>query len=129
MPNSGQSTKHVPMRTCIATGQKRPKKELLRLVKLAEPKGGEDAIQVDVYGKLRGRGANIIPEMSALQKALQNGAIERALKLERKLTPGEVEELTAAFEKAVGEKEFRQGRKPVKLKVSRVEFEQKVQQA
>jgi len=122
-----QPQKHVPMRTCIVTGEKRPKKELLRLVRLAEPQEGEAAIQVDLLGKLRGRGANIIPEVSALQKALKNGALERALKLERKLTPIEVETLIAAFERAVSEKDFRQGRKPVKIKVSKAEFENKVQ--
>lgn len=121
-----QPQKHVPIRTCIATGEKRPKKELLRLVRLAEPKEGEPLIQVDLLGKLRGRGANIIPEMQALEKAFKNGAIERALKLERKLSVEEITQLTAAFEKAISEKEFRQGRKPVRLKVSKEEFEKKI---
>lgn len=121
-----QPQKHVPIRTCIATGEKRSKKELLRLVRLADPQDNEPFIQVDLLGKLRGRGANIIPEMSALEKAFKNGAIERALKLERKLTPDEIQTLTASFEKAIAEKEFRQGRKPVRLKVSKEEFEKKV---
>lgn len=122
-----QPQKHVPMRTCIATGEKRSKKELLRLVRLANPQNNEPEIQVDPLGKLRGRGANILPTLEAFEKALQTKAIERALKLERKLSAEEVSDLRLSFEKAISEKEFRQGRKPVRLKVSKEVFAEKVQ--
>ncbi|MCA9380176.1 DUF448 domain-containing protein, partial [Candidatus Dojkabacteria bacterium] len=39
--------KHVPMRTCIATGIKLPKNELLRLVKTPE-----GVVKVDLKSKL-----------------------------------------------------------------------------
>ena len=47
-------TKSVPMRTCIACRELKPKKEMLRVVKNA---AGE--ISVDPTGKVAGRGAYI----------------------------------------------------------------------
>jgi predicted RNA-binding protein YlxR (DUF448 family) len=121
---------HVPMRTCIATGEKKPKKELLRLVRLSEQKDLEAKaparVVIDLTGKLRGRGANITPTVEALEAAFKKQAIERALKLESKLSPAEVEQLKQEMQDAISEREFRQGRKPVKLKVKKEEFEQKV---
>ena len=46
--------KSVPMRTCIACREMKPKKEMLRVVKNAD---GD--ISVDVTGKSQGRGAYI----------------------------------------------------------------------
>lgn len=118
--------KHIPLRTCIATGEKKPKSELIRLVRLAD--GGDDkfAIKVDATGKARGRGANITPTLESLDKALAKGAVERTLKLERKLTEIEMDSLRADFENVIWEREFRQGNKKVVLKVSKKDFEEKV---
>lgn len=49
-----QKPKKIPMRTCIACREEKPKKEMLRIVKNAE---GE--IRLDFSGKLPGRGAYI----------------------------------------------------------------------
>ncbi len=47
-------TKKIPLRTCIACRQEKPKREMLRVVRNAE---GE--IRLDFSGKLPGRGAYI----------------------------------------------------------------------
>ena len=47
-------TKKIPMRTCVVSNEKLPKKELLRIVKTPE---GE--IKIDENGKMNGRGAYI----------------------------------------------------------------------
>ena len=46
--------KKIPMRTCIACREEKPKKEMLRIVRNA---AGE--IRLDLSGKLPGRGAYI----------------------------------------------------------------------
>ena len=46
--------KKIPMRTCIACREEKPKKEMLRIVRNA---AGE--IRLDLSGKLTGRGAYI----------------------------------------------------------------------
>jgi hypothetical protein len=121
-----QKPKHTPLRRCIATGLQKPKRDLLRLVRVAALKPGERPVQVDQTGKLRGRGANITPTMAAFEQAITKGSIEHNLKLEQKLTATEVEALKAEFEQAINEREFRQGKKKVTLKISKEEFESKL---
>ena len=65
--------KKVPMRTCIACREAKPKKELIRIVKTAE---GE--IKVDTTGKLNGRGAYICKCSDCLKKAQKSNALSRA---------------------------------------------------
>lgn len=110
--------KHVPMRTCIATGIKLPKNELLRLVKT--PDG---VVKVDLKSKLEGRGANISMSMDSFDLAIKKRAIPRALKLERQLTKEEVEQLRVEFEQAIDEKKFRPKDKPVTIRVKKEEVE------
>ena len=66
--------KKVPMRQCVGCGEKKPKKELLRIVK-AE---GEEAV-VDRTGRKNGRGAYICPRTECLEAAIKKKALERAL--------------------------------------------------
>ncbi len=56
-------TKKVPMRTCIACREMKPKKEMLRVVKTAE---GE--IFADPTGKAAGRGAYVCSNPDCLKK-------------------------------------------------------------
>jgi predicted RNA-binding protein YlxR (DUF448 family) len=109
---------HVAWRTCIGTGEKKDKKEMLRLVKIAS---GE--VVVDVKGKERGRGANLCLSLEAFDAAVKKRAIDRALKLETKLTPEQVQDLRDKFAKAIEEKQFRSGNKKVTLKISKAEFD------
>lgn len=105
---------HIPYRTCIATGVKKPKKELMRLVRL--PDG---AVKVDPTGKMRGRGANLDSSIEAFDIAVKKGAIERALKLDQKLSSTQISNLRSEFERIVAEKQFRAGQKVVTVRVSR----------
>ncbi len=68
--------KKEPLRTCIITREKLPKKELLRIVRTPE---GE--IVPDLTGKLNGRGAYIKKDLDTLNKAKQNKVLEKALEV------------------------------------------------
>ena len=65
--------KKVPMRTCIACRECKPKKELIRIVK-----SGEE-ISLDRTGRKNGRGAYICPSAGCLKKARKTKAIARSL--------------------------------------------------
>ena len=56
-------TKTIPMRTCIACREMKPKKEMLRVVRNAD---GE--IFVDVTGKAAGRGAYVCGGEECMKK-------------------------------------------------------------
>ncbi len=118
--------KHTPMRTCIATGVKKPKSELVRLVRLESEVGKGFQVKVDAKGKERGRGASLDSNLAAFDLAIKKGAIERALKLERKLSASEITQLRTDFQNILSEREFRQGNKPVVIKVSKAEFDAKL---
>ena len=77
--------KHVPLRTCIACQRKRPKRELIRIVRTPE---GTTAI--DLKGKQAGRGTYLCPDRGCWEAALQRGALGRALQ-----GPIAMEEVTA----------------------------------
>ena len=113
--------KHIPIRTCIATGVSKPKSELIRLVRLADGK-----VVVDVSGRERGRGANLDMTAEAFELAVKKKAIERALKLERSLGEEEIGKLRFEFQNAIEEKRFRKGNKPVTIRVAKEELEEKI---
>ena len=66
--------KKIPMRTCVITNERFPKKELLRIVKTPE-----NEVKVDVTGKLNGHGAYIKSDLETLDKAIKTKALERHL--------------------------------------------------
>ncbi len=105
------------MRTCIATGVKKPKVELMRLVK-----GVDGVVRVDPRSKLPGRGANITMTLEAFELAVKKRAIQRTLKLEKPLTIDETQELREAFEKAIEERIFRPNDKSVTIRVKKEDF-------
>jgi predicted RNA-binding protein YlxR (DUF448 family) len=67
--------KHVPLRTCIACRQGRPKRELVRVVR-----SQDGAVTVDPTGKAHGRGAYLCRARACWQRALQRGTLAHALK-------------------------------------------------
>ncbi len=68
--------KHIPQRRCIACGQVRPKRELVRIVRTPEGK-----IQIDERGKAAGRGAYLCRSRRCWDKVLeQPRVLARALK-------------------------------------------------
>lgn len=68
--------KKVPMRTCIVTKEKLPKQELIRIVKF------EGIVTIDETGKKNGKGCYIKKDLSVLNLAKKNKAIDRALEIE-----------------------------------------------
>ncbi|MCR4418938.1 MAG: YlxR family protein [Clostridia bacterium] len=66
--------KRIPERMCVGCRAKRPKKELVRVVRTPEGQ-----ILVDATGKQAGRGAYICPEEACLNRAVKSKALERAL--------------------------------------------------
>ena len=55
----------IPERKCVGCNEKKPKNELIRIVRVADT--GE--IQIDATGKKNGRGAYICPSAACLKKA------------------------------------------------------------
>lgn len=122
MQKKGQSfEKHIPMRTCIATGVKKPKNELIRLVKMAD-----GSVAIDLKGKERARGANLDMTIEAFDLAVKKKAIERALKLERNLTVEEIDKLRKDFLSAIEEKKFRADKKSVTIRVEKEELKKRL---
>ncbi len=69
------SKKKVPVRKCVACREHREKKDLLRVVRLKE---GD--VLVDFTHRANGRGAYICKDLNCYQKAVKQGAFQRALK-------------------------------------------------
>lgn len=67
----------VPMRKCIATGELRPKKELVRIVRSKE---GE--VSVDLTGKKSGRGAYLSKEKDAIILAKKKNSLRNHLEID-----------------------------------------------
>ena len=70
-------TKKIPMRTCVVSNEKLPKKELLRIVKTPE-----NEIKIDETGKMNGRGAYIKRSIEVVDKAEKSKVLERHLECE-----------------------------------------------
>ena len=66
--------KKIPLRTCVVTKEKLPKKELLRIVRT--PSG---EVVVDESGKSNGRGAYIKKDVQVLEQAKKKKILERHL--------------------------------------------------
>lgn len=69
--------KKIPMRTCVVTHTKADKRDLLRIVRTKEGN-----VLVDITGKLNGKGAYILKDLTMLEKAKKSKALERALGVE-----------------------------------------------
>ena len=68
--------KHVPMRTCIACRENKPKRELLRVVRTPD-----EHIQLDATGKKAGRGAYLCARLSCWEIAMKRKRIEQELNM------------------------------------------------
>lgn len=69
--------KKVPLRRCVVTNERLPKKELMRIVKNKE---GE--VFVDPTGKANGRGAYIKKSNEAIDLAIKKKVLNRVLETE-----------------------------------------------
>jgi predicted RNA-binding protein YlxR (DUF448 family) len=72
--NGKPSGKHIPERTCVACRTERPKRHLVRLVRL--PEGG---VAVDKTGRKAGRGAYLCPAQECWRLAKARKSLDQAL--------------------------------------------------
>lgn len=64
--------KKIPMRTCIACRESKPKRELVRVVKFGEE------IKLDFTGKMNGRGAYVCNDKACIEKLKKQRLLNRA---------------------------------------------------
>lgn len=69
--------KKLPQRMCIGCNSKKDKKELIRIVK-----NKNEEINVDLTGKMEGRGIYICKNEECLNKAIKNKRISRTFEME-----------------------------------------------
>ena len=68
--------KKIPMRMCVVTHEKLPKKDLLRIVKT------EDGVIADITGKVNGHGCYIKKDIETLNLARKTKALDKVLETE-----------------------------------------------
>jgi len=93
---SVNSRKKVPMRKCVATGEMRPKKELVRIVR-----SKEGLVSVDLTGKKSGRGAYLSKDKEAVLLAKKKNIL--ANQLDVAIEDSVYEELLDLIEKEQGQ--------------------------
>ena len=79
MAKSAKQTKrpkHIPLRTCVACRETKPKRELLRVVRT--PDGH---VLIDATGKKSGRGAYLCARLSCWESALKKQRLEQELEV------------------------------------------------
>ena len=69
--------KKIPMRSCVITGEKLPKKELIRVVRTPE-----GSVIVDEVGKANGRGAYLKKDMDVIEKAKKSKVLDKILEID-----------------------------------------------
>ena len=67
----------IPMRKCVVTQERFPKKNLIRVVRTSEK-----TVEIDLTGKKNGHGAYISKSLDTLALAKKNKALQRALEIE-----------------------------------------------
>jgi predicted RNA-binding protein YlxR (DUF448 family) len=83
--------KKIPLRKCVITNERFPKKELLRVVR-----DKEGNVAIDHTGKLNGRGAYLKKELSVIKKAIKTKKLDKHLEVK---IPEEVyQELLGLFD-------------------------------
>jgi predicted RNA-binding protein YlxR (DUF448 family) len=66
--------KKIPQRQCMGCRERKPKREMLRVVR-----GTDGTVSLDFSGKVNGRGAYVCPDAECLKKAQKSRALERCL--------------------------------------------------
>ncbi len=70
-------SKKIPLRRCVACGEKKPKKELVRIVRTPDQR-----IEIDFSGKKSGRGAYLCLKRDCIERAKREGKLDHALRIE-----------------------------------------------
>ena len=92
MAVSQQHPKRIAVRTCVICRQKAGKRALVRIVRT------EDSIQVDLTGKMNGRGAYVCDRSSCWERVVQSDVLAQALRTQ--ITHEDRERLQQAKPKA-----------------------------
>ena len=66
--------KKIPLRSCVVSKEKLPKKELIRVVRTPE---GE--VKIDETSKMNGRGAYLKKDIAVIEKAKKSKVLARHL--------------------------------------------------
>ena len=69
--------KKIPMRSCVITGEKLPKKDLIRVVRTPE-----GTVIVDETGKVNGKGAYLKKDIETFEKAQKSKILNRKLEVD-----------------------------------------------
>ena len=69
--------KKIPMRSCVVTGEKLEKKDLIRIVR-----DNNNHVFIDTTGKANGRGAYLKKDIDVIKKASKNKILDRRLEVE-----------------------------------------------
>lgn len=69
-------TRKVPLRKCVVTNERLPKKELIRVVRTPE---GNVIVDDDKNGKTNGRGAYLKKALEVIEQAQKSKVLERHL--------------------------------------------------
>lgn len=68
--------KHVPLRSCVACRETKPKRELVRVVRVSD-----ERVEVDRSGKKNGRGAYFCPAQECWDLGQKHKALNHALSM------------------------------------------------
>ena len=68
--------KKIPLRTCVITKEKLPKKELIRVVRTPEKE-----VVIDSTGKANGRGTYLKLDKEVIEKARKSKILEKHLEV------------------------------------------------
>jgi len=77
MDSKKDHVKKVPMRQCIGCGERKEKKELIRVIRTPEGQ-----IELDTSGRKNGRGAYLCRSVECLKKSQKKKTLSRSLQVE-----------------------------------------------
>ena len=72
MPNK---VRKIPMRMCVVSREKLPKKELIRIVRT------DNGVIIDETGKVNGRGAYVKKDIAVIEKAKKTKVLDKHLEV------------------------------------------------
>ena len=68
--------KKIPQRQCMGCRERKPKRDMIRVVRTPE-----GVVSLDFGGKMNGRGAYICPDPECLKKVRKSKALDRSLEV------------------------------------------------
>ncbi|MDD4036743.1 MAG: YlxR family protein [Bacilli bacterium] len=68
--------KKIPLRTCVVTKERLPKRELIRVVR-----DNENNVTIDLTGKANGRGAYLKRDIDVIRRAQKGKVLDKQLEV------------------------------------------------